>query len=439
MAAVEGAIKTLNDLPPASQMVLTNYPFISQQINYVAETEGLFDLKSQTLSLLVEHLGLAAPTRNVFVLKQWTTICEQYASQFYLSHNSVFWQYYWPDWFIPDFIGQFNFDPITLQPSQYVNEILYSAYVNDWYSQAPYPATLTVQGADPYAYEYTAVAEVDALSSGQFFFGLTYDDVGGLCYLLSTNTVNYETLLPGVSGVGVNSNSFVNGAWRPGVDKITFVPQLMDSQSGAFLPMTNYFTDTYITNGNAVQQQLQRIITKPDFLFSAGDTGNASPDTPFYYRTGTSNWINNASANGNIGGEGPGVIQPPVQIIFNKMGQFSITFGAEDGYEDWGTSETLWASFDGSSNAPVIYPIPQTGTNQMTVRMWLEKGTYPTWSTTRFEWKPVSAIGTVYAFQTATNLTDWISLFTVTNDGTICAYGNVNPASPTRFYRLVPQ
>ena len=58
---------------------------------------------------------------------------------------------------------------------------------------------------------------------------------------------------------GVNTNSFVNGAWRAGVDKITFVLQPVDSLSGVFLPMTNQFTDTYITNGNVMQQQLERV------------------------------------------------------------------------------------------------------------------------------------------------------------------------------------
>src|SRR5277367_6213123 len=33
VAAVEGAIQILNDLPPASGVVLTNYPDFSQQIN----------------------------------------------------------------------------------------------------------------------------------------------------------------------------------------------------------------------------------------------------------------------------------------------------------------------------------------------------------------------------------------------------------------------
>jgi hypothetical protein len=158
--------------------------------------------------------------------------------------------------------------------------------------------------------------------SGEFYSGLTRDDVGGLCYLLSTNNVNYETLLSGVFGVGTNSNSFVNGAWRPGVDKITFIPQPMDSQSGAFLPTTNYFTDSYITNGVLQQQQMARVISRPDFLFYAGDAdaNSKQPSISFCSQNGATNWINNAALNGNEAEAGPGVIQPQIKIVFNKLG-----------------------------------------------------------------------------------------------------------------------
>ena len=53
VAAVESAIQILNDLPPASQIVLTNYPFNSQSENFAAAAQSLYDLKSETLSLLL--------------------------------------------------------------------------------------------------------------------------------------------------------------------------------------------------------------------------------------------------------------------------------------------------------------------------------------------------------------------------------------------------
>jgi len=71
VAAVESAIQILNNLPPASGTVLTNYPFDSRYDNYQAQSESLIDLKSQTLVLILEHLGLTQPTRYVYVLRQW--------------------------------------------------------------------------------------------------------------------------------------------------------------------------------------------------------------------------------------------------------------------------------------------------------------------------------------------------------------------------------
>jgi hypothetical protein len=78
--------------------------------------------------------------------------------------------------------------------------------------------------------------------------------------------------------------------------------------------------------------------------------------------------------------------------------------------------------------------------------MWLGLGPYPNqttlpnWTTsTIFEWKPTSASGAQFLFQTSTNLTDWISLFTVKNDSSVTTYFLENPKSPSRFYRLIPQ
>jgi hypothetical protein len=433
VAAVESAIQIVNDLPPASQMVLTNYPLYSQQENYEAAALSLYDLKSKTLSLLLEHLGLAQPTRYIYVIKQWTPALNG------MDQTDC------GGWAIPEYIVQRNFDPLTLLPTPYVNQTLYTAYVA---SGTPDNEMIIVQ-VDPLQITYNAVADFQ-LNSGWFYTGLTCDDVGGLACLLSTNNINYETLLPGVMGVGTNLNGFVNGAWRPGVDKITFVPQPVGAQSGAFLAMTNNFTDNFFTNGTLESQQMARIISQPDFLFSAGDVTSGNPsaqyytpsgntELPYFSRTGTPNWLNNSAANGNTNGAGPGVIQPPVQIVFNKLGPLLYSEGSSSDEQVSVDSWQYWASYDGSTNAPVVYPIPQTGTNQLTVRMWLMRGNYPNGSSQSFVWKPGSLPGAQFTMQTTTNLNDWTTLFAVTNNGSTYTYLNINPASASRFYRLIPQ
>jgi hypothetical protein len=285
---------------------------------------------------------------------------------------------------------------------------------------------------DPFDSDPTTVANA-VPEPGAFFGGLTRDDIGGLRYLLSTNNVNYETLLPDVRGV--NAGSFVNGAWRPGIDKITFVLQPIDSSSGAFLPMTNQFTDTYITNGNVMQQQLERVTVLPDFLFCAT---NLASSFASFSRTGTTNWINNAALNGNLSQAGPGNIAPPVRITFNKLGPLweSYRGSSEDlAYDFTGR----WGTFDGSTNAPIVYSQFQTGANQNPVqtpaRLMLSGNNV----SSEFSWLVAGAAGANFNFQTSTNLIDWTTLFVITNDGSINSYWNGNPSSTQRFYRVVPQ
>jgi hypothetical protein len=424
VAAVENAIQILNNLPPASGIALTNFPFETRYENYEAQSYSLIDLKSETLSLLLEHMGLTQPSRYVYILRQWNSILADPSNQNLLL--SVF-----EGTNLSNYVVTRNYDPQMLNASPYVNEALYTGYV----LTSPNQSYAEVVSVDPLADSYTAVAD-NNLGAGAVYQGLTRDDVGGLAYLLSTNNVNYETLLSGIYGVGVNSNSFVNGAWRPGVDKITFIPQPVDLQSGAFLPTTNYFTDSYITNGVLQQQQMARVISQPDFLFSVGDVTDGRPEVPFYSRTGTTNWLNNATANGNINGAGPGVIQPQVQIMFNKLGPLLQSDGSISDEQVLGYSLQYWGSFDDSTNAPVVYPMPQTGTNQMTVRMWLLFGNNFQES---FGWKPSSLPGAPFAFQTSTNLNNWVTIFAVTNNGSVSTYLNSNPSSTSRFYRLVPQ
>lgn len=420
--AVLGAIQILNDLPPASQIVLTNFPFYSKRINETAELRSLIDLKSETLSLLLEQMGLADPVRYIYVIRLWNPGFTNYP---YLGQDN------WPDGTVPTYIAPRNYDPITLDTSETIDSLIYSVVVQ----YTSYEHNILPDIANPTSPTCLAAADPN-LNPGEYnYAGLTFDDVGGLAYLLSTNNVNYENLLPGVVGIGTNAGSLVNGARRPGVDKITFIPQPIDPQSGAFLATTNYYTDAYITNGVLQLQQVARVISQPDFLFSAGDVGTNLTGIVAFWRTSTTNWLNNAVANGSTNGAGPGVIQPQVQIVFNKLGR---AFDAQSDEQAMDVSQS-YGSFDGTTNPPISYPILIAATNELTVRMWLSAGNAENHA---FEWKPISATGDQFVFQTSTNLTAWVNLFTVTNDGSVCTFFDsitYNNTSPRRFYRLIHQ
>jgi hypothetical protein len=185
-----------------------------------------------------------------------------------------------------------------------------------------------------------------------------------------------------------------------------------------------------------MQQQVQRVISQPDFLFCAGDAGAIYPVVLPFARTGTSNWLNNASLNGNPSGGGPGVIQPQVRITFDKLGPTLGTAGSglvETNYDE----SIYWGTYDQSTNPPFVYPQTQSGTNQFTFRLLLP---YVEPSAVQFggsvELSGTRQSGASLILQTSTNLTDWIALATNQIDGSIFTLVEY-PSVTGRFYRLV--
>jgi hypothetical protein len=223
------------------------------------------------------------------------------------------------------------------------------------------------------------VAQTSYFTEGLFFTGLTRDDVGGLRYLLTKKNLNVESTITGTSGAGSSSspwgspggggvtNAFVDTALRPGVEKILF-KQI--KYLGLFPTTTNTYTDTYFPNtGNnrSTKQKLQRVLVQPDIVFAAGDLGTFGlSGAPIRVtRTDTTLWANNAATNSpahpNLELDGPGVIEPPanssIVIAFTTVGPFYgntfpgfLSQANNNGF--WGG----WASFDGTTNAPVLYP-----------------------------------------------------------------------------------
>ena len=416
VAAVTSAINLLNTLPPASQLVPANYPFDSQNYNYAAESLALADLKSTTLFLLLEHLGLAGPDQYAFNIREFS-----------ITNGAV----------DADVVLR-NYDPVTYQPSAYVNGNLLAYNTTYSVQNGVRYAALNIYPADPFGPADTTVADgLLSLGFGVYVSGLTADDIGGLAYLYSPNNVNHESLPPGVQAAG--GGSFVNGALRPGVDKVTFVPQPVDPVTGAFLSITNQFTDTYVTNSQAVQQLLARVTTQPDFIFSATDLVTT---TAWFDRTGTSNWVNNAAANGQPAGAGPGVIQSPVQLVFNQFGSVweSLAGSSEDtASENFPASLARWGIFDGSTNAPVSYPTASTRTNATPVRLTLNVNNQPV----NYRWQITDTENPYYWLVTTTNLNGtgpgrWQPLFVIPVNGSVSSYINEAPVSAQRFYQLLP-
>jgi hypothetical protein len=429
VAAVESAIQILNDLPSASNTVLSDFPVDTRRVNFVAQAQGVYDLKSTVLSLLVEQLGLGQPTRNVVDLKAWTP---ELASVPTCGDGNC------PNLTnFSDFVIQRNFDPQTLAPSFEVNSILYGAFIltndaTDFHDYLEFPV-------DPLSSPHSAVAEgfsfwYSGLQPGTFYTGLTRDDAGGLAYLLNATNVNWESLAADVMFTEHRRvNKKLRGASRPGVEKITFVPQPQNKR-GKFKTAIFKYTASYVTNGIVTEQTVKRVVSQPDILFSVAETYQSDAGSPMFLRTGTSNWINNASENGNPGGAGPGVITPQIRITLDKLGP-NVLSG--DPYTPAVVTYRGWSSFDESTNPPVLYPQDSSQTNLM-VRLHFYHASsngYNEFTNALFN-APVS-FGGQAALQISTNNNDWNSLATVINNGSVVRWDYFGTPTPISF-RVLP-
>lgn len=127
-------------------------------------------------------------------------------------------------------------------------------------------------------------------------------------------------------------------------------------------------TDPY---GQLETTTIRRVLTQPDIIFTASDSGLAGSTANATYLTFQSYAANNTAMSA-AAGDGPGVIVPDgYSIQFNTfvndvwenqyVGPLSL-FEMENGRMH------CWATFDGTTNAPILYPISITNTID-----WLEK------------------------------------------------------------------
>ncbi len=161
---------------------LSEFPLNTIHMNYQAQALGLYDLSSYTLGLMMTQMGLADPVMYIWNIHDWAHVG---------TVGCPVGQEYT--------VVQRNFDYVSsplnqLQYSAYVNDTLYSYDIIEFCTgpnplryASPFPV-------DPLADIYTPVASsFNAFSWGDFYTGLTRDDVAGLRYLLKANNINWET------------------------------------------------------------------------------------------------------------------------------------------------------------------------------------------------------------------------------------------------------
>jgi|GEM_PF-176262 len=212
VVAVDQAFGIMNSLTNISQYSpdLSEFPLSSQRINPVAQNLALTDVKSMTLHLMVQQLGIAPPDQYTWTLKDRTmgTPCPLAGEYLVIQRN-------------------FAVSPTDLQTPQY------SAYVNGTLftygifeaCTGPLLAYTVPYAVDPHADTFTSVAAEPAwigsgfgtgtglginsggvgLRIGGYYTYLTRDDLAGLRYLIQTN--NYITESSGPETVQLVTNN----------------------------------------------------------------------------------------------------------------------------------------------------------------------------------------------------------------------------------------
>jgi hypothetical protein len=352
MKAVDAAFAILNSLPAASSANLSQ--FITQgneQINYTARALSMLDLKSTVLQLMIEHLGLLGET-HVF---------DMYGQQTIPGAGTCASAY---------FVGVDNFDPVTWNPSTYVNGILYGYNIQDGCS-AGLLFTDAMEEADDEpgsSTAWTAVATQEGLQVGGYYLGITRDDMGGLSCLYSKNNFRYETMF---TDVYPGQESVLNSPFNPlvtnstatntlptlvgGVEKVNFYRVYYNPP----ITTTNVLSYTIpsLTNNKIQTVVLYRTNTVPDIIISATNllatTATQIQDTPF---TRTYAWLTSPQASY------PSVMSPTMSLVINDVGPLSVNESPNfmQGSALFIYPFFQYGSFDGSTNPPIVFP---TGTS----------------------------------------------------------------------------
>lgn len=417
VAAVEEAVALLNSLSPATDLAVSGAPTIPF---LAANTNALelqrYDLKSRALTSLLQCLGLANSVRYTYTLRDRSIVGT-------VTNFSVI---------------QRHFDPITHIPTNVVNSVLYT------YTTFTEVSAGTNRYAD--AAETRVSGNVNAvgaagveLGAGQILGNLTADDLGGLKYLLRYGNIVRENLLSDVRGTGPNLSNWVNTALRPGVEKVTLVRQPAVAGTGAFLPLTNRYTDAYFDGEQLRRQELERVTTQPDILFSGRDLGTIVGGYPvFFAASGVTNWLNLASLNGQPDAAGPGIIRPPMTLAFSTVGFFYYNFtapGARFLDERSAVRGQTWASFN-TSNSVASYPKPPIDGAPTKLRLDFTIGA----TVRQTSWNLYGPAGARYFLQHSVDLRNWTNSATVTNTGLPLTYIlPVDAALRNTFYRALPE
>ena len=302
---------------------LTEFPLVSYQVNYTAQAAGIWDIKSEVLHTVALDIGLADPNRYVWTIhtRQLNPLqlknpqCPQDVQYSVVQRN-------------------YDVNPTQNYPySSYINGSLYTFLIDENCGNGvnvPWSARTFTYPADPYANQYTAVTSGGlvngGLNAGEFYMGMTRDDVAGLKYLISSNNINWEATAPS-GGVILNTNL---GSPSPLVTTSNLYPLLVAAQtnsptalSGLFpgvvvastvtnwITVTNWNIGSYLTNPPSSPYGSQILVVYSNIVGTAYQ--------PVYQST-----FANVITKGNLASF-PGIILNGTNVVLNYSSNTVVT------------------------------------------------------------------------------------------------------------------
>lgn len=248
-AASDAAFTILNNLPNVSSYThsLSEVPQNTSRYNETALALSLIDVKSTVLGAMMEQLALGPPDRWVWCLQDRFTggglVCPNFE---YI-------------------VIQRNFDPVSQIYSSFVNGTLYDYEIIETctLTSNPYPflADTLPFTLDP-RNSYSPLAS-QTFGLGQYYTGLTRDDIGGLRYLYASTNKFVESAGP--NSLQLVTNTLSQLLTTSSLETLT--QQALTNPPATFQALfpniaiinsTNFFTNLvttnieafYITNGN---------------------------------------------------------------------------------------------------------------------------------------------------------------------------------------------
>jgi hypothetical protein len=171
----------------------------------------------------------------------------------------------------------------------------------------------------------------------------------------TTHAFYAEPIVCGNVTTGGTSTTNAPGLYE-GIGKVQFVKTSYDSLIGQFYQfVTNTYQMVRVVNNQTVSQTYQRVVTSPDILITAADLVSGPNGLPENVPGGRSDLTFQSDAANGLAG--PGTIISGTTVSYNKAGSVNLNTGTSGLNQTNGILESfVWGSFDGTTNAPVVYP-----------------------------------------------------------------------------------